>query len=220
MNWTAYRAGRLATRFILFCTMRIRFLRRELADMPGPYLLATSHQGHLDPFIASTLQSRPIVWMTRREFYKYRWSQYLLSNLNAFSVHRQGIPVSAIRHAIGAARAGHVVGICPEGGVTCADQACFRGGRIKRGIASVAIRAQVPILPCLILGTARLHQVGPWLPAKHGRLWIAYGPPIQPPPGPSTRAARDALARQIEAAYVELYQELVETFDVDQRWVA
>ena len=84
----------------------------------------------------------------------------------------------------------------------------------------MAIRAGVPVVPCVILGTARLNRVGPWLPAKWGRLWVAYGEPIEPPAGRSTKRRREELARRIEAAYVSLYEEMVREMDVDQRWVA
>jgi 1-acyl-sn-glycerol-3-phosphate acyltransferase len=128
--------------------------------------------------------------------------------------------VSSIRYAIARAKEGHVVGICPEGGVVCGADACFRGGRIKRGVCSVAIHARVPVVPVVMLGTARLKTVGPWLPAKWGRLWVAYGRPIVPPAGRSTRKSREELARRIEAAYVELYDEMNRTMAVNPRWVA
>jgi 1-acyl-sn-glycerol-3-phosphate acyltransferase len=220
MNWAWYRAGRVATRFILFCTMRVRTRHADVPERTGGYVLALSHQGHLDPFLAGTLQQRPIAWMTRKEFFKYGWARWLIRKLNGFQVNRQGIPVSAIRHAIAAARAGEVVGICPEGGVVCGADACFRGGRIRRGACSVAIRAGVPVIPCVILGSARLQQVGPWLPAKRGRLWVAYGQPILPAATKSTKQTRDALARQIESAYVALYDEMTRTMAVDPAWVA
>jgi 1-acyl-sn-glycerol-3-phosphate acyltransferase len=220
-NWTWYRAGRLVTRFILACTMRTRTLRPHIPSLPGGYILALSHQGHVDPFVASTLQSRPVVWMTRKEFFKYAPARFAIRKLNGFCVDRQGTPVSSIRHAIRMARDGNVVGICPEGGVVAGPDACFRGGRIKRGVASVSLHSGAPIIPCLILGTARLNKVAPWLPAKRGRLWIAYANPLHPPPNTrSTKHSRDALARQLESAYATLYTEMSRDLNVDQSWVA
>lgn len=220
MNWAWYRAGRVVTRSILFCTMRVRKRHGDVPERAGGYVLALSHQGHLDPFIAGSLQERPIVWMTRKEFFKYGWSRWIIRKFNGFRVDRQGVPVSSIRYAVEQASRGEVIGICPEGGVACGADACFRGGRIRRGACSVAIRAGVPIVPCLLLGSSRLNRIGPWLPAKWGRLWIAYGQPIAPPPGVrSTRRTREELARRLETAYVELYDEMTRTMAVDPRWV-
>jgi 1-acyl-sn-glycerol-3-phosphate acyltransferase len=221
MNWTWYRTGRAVTRFIMFCTMRVRKLRPEIPDsLAGGYVLAVTHQGHLDPFIASSLQNRPVIWMTRKEFFRPVWARVAITKLNGFCVDRHGVSVSAIRYAIARAREGYAIGICPEGAVVCGADACFRGGRIKRGLASVSIHAQVPVVPCLIIGTARLNNVPIWLPAKWARIWVGYGSPIQPPPGKSTRQTRELLARQIESAYVNLYKEMSEQLAVDPRWAA
>ena len=38
-------------------------------------------------------------------------------------------------------------------------EAAYRGGTIKQGVCSVAIRAQTPVVPCVILGTAELTRV-------------------------------------------------------------
>ena len=220
MNWAWYRAGRVVTRFIIFCVMRVRRPRPEIPDRPGGYILALTHQGHVDPFVAGSLQQRPIAWMTRKEFFKYAWARFAIRKLNGFRVNRQGVPVSAIRHAIALARNGQVVGICPEGGVVCGAEACFRGGRIRRGVCSIAIHAQVPVVPCVLVGTAPLRRVALWLPARWARLWIGYGAPITPPPGKSTRRSRELLAEQIERAYIDLYNEMRNTLTVDPRWVA
>jgi 1-acyl-sn-glycerol-3-phosphate acyltransferase len=138
----------------------------------------------------------------------------MLRNLGAFSVNRQGIPVSSIRRAIEHARQGEVVGICPEGGMAQGTNAAFRGGKIKKGVCSVAIRSGVPVVPCVMLGTPALNSVKPWLPAKRGKLWVAYGDPLPPPQGKSTRAKREAFRDELSAAYIKLYGELQSQFGV------
>jgi 1-acyl-sn-glycerol-3-phosphate acyltransferase len=123
--------------------------------------------------------------------------------------------VSAIRRAIALTKGGHVVGICPEGGRTMGRDAAYRGGRIKQGVCSVAIRAQKPVVPCVMLGTAELTRVGPWLPFKRATLYVAYGPPLDPPAGKSNRARREILRRQLSDAYQRLYGELCSRFNLE-----
>ena len=209
-----YRAFCASGRFIFFCTMRSHLLRPHLAERPGGYILALTHLGHLDPFCSSVIVKRPIRWMARKEFFKYRVFAWLLRGVGAFSVNRQGIPVSAIRRAIEHARQGEVVGICPEGGRAQGPNAAFRGGRIKKGVCSVAIRSGVPVVPCVMLGTPLLSTVSPWLPVKRARIWVAYGDPLEPPTGKSTRAKREALREQLSAAYIKLYHEMRAQFGV------
>jgi 1-acyl-sn-glycerol-3-phosphate acyltransferase len=165
------------------------------------------------------LVRRQIRWMARREFFRHRPFAWYLRRCGAFAVNRQGVPVSAIRQAIAIAREGQVVGICPEGGRVHGPSAAVRGGKIKRGVCSVAIRSGVPVVPCVMLGTPQLNRVGPWLPAKRATLWVAYGEPLAPPSGKSTRATRDALRDQLSAAYMKLYDELRDRFELEDATV-
>jgi 1-acyl-sn-glycerol-3-phosphate acyltransferase len=210
-----YRTGRLFGRFAFFCTMRSHVLNRDHANRAGPYVLALTHLSHLEPLCAGILMRRRIDWMTRKEFFKYRPIAWVLRRMNAFLVNRQGIPVSAIRTAIERLRRGRVVGICPEGGVCTGAASALRGAAIKRGFASVAIRAGVPVVPCAMVGTDKLNRIGPWMPAKRARIWVAFGEPIHPPTGvKSTRATRAELTRRLSAAYVELYAKIREQYGI------
>ncbi len=215
-----YRISRLAGRFAFLCTMRAHVINAREAERKGGYVLAVTHLSHLEPMCASVLCQRRIDWMTRKEFFKYPPIAAYLRACNAFLVNRQGIPVSSIRTAIQRARQGRAVGICPEGGVTQGPAATIRGGRIKRGCCSVALRSGVPIIPCVMLGTDKLNRVGPWLPFKRAEIWVAYGPPIYPPAGlKSTRASRDALAATLVAAFGQLYAELRERYGISDSTV-
>lgn len=210
-----YRISRVGGRFTFFCTMRAHVLNAQRAEREGGYVLALTHLSHLEPMCASILSQRRIHWMTRKEFFKYRLIAAYLRACNAFSVDRQGIPVSAVREAIARARQGHAIGICPEGGVTQGKQAAIRGGTIKKGCCTVALRAGMPIVPCVMLGTDKLNQVGPWLPFKRAQIWVAYGEPIYPPAGTkSTRATREALMVRLMSSYRQLYAELRQHYGI------
>ena len=212
---TAYWACVAAGKFIFWSCVRLHLIRPEIAGRDGPYILALTHLGNVDPFCSSVLVPRQIRWMARKEFFQWRVFRWFLGRVGAFSVNRQGIPVSAIRRAIEHVRNGEVVGICPEGGRAMGKAAAFRGGKIKKGVCSIAIRSGVPVVPCVMLGTPEMNRVNAWLPAKRARLWVAYGEPLAPPDGKSTRAKREALRDQISAAYVRLYEELRQQFQLE-----
>lgn len=204
-----YRILRLVGRGIFVQTMKVRAINREVIGRPGGYVLAASHLGNLEPICASILSPREIRWVTRKEFFAGPVVSRLLSTLGAIKIDRQGVCVSAMRRAIHAARTGQVVGIFPEGGVARGLDSVLRGGPIKRGACSIAIRGGVPIVPCVIVGAEKLNRIQPWLPFLRGRLWIAYGDPIHPPAGArSTREARKQMAEQTRRAMVELYSRM------------
>ena len=89
----------------------------------------------------------------------------------------------------------------------------MHGAPIKRGVCLISYRTGVPVLPCVILGSDKLNCVGPWLPFRRARLWVAFGErAIEPRRDLPRRAAREAMARELEQEYVKLFGELVGTF--------
>ena len=202
-------------RFIFFNTMRIRAFGMEATGRPGGWLLACSHVSHLDPFCIAPHVTRKIGWMARIEFYRWSWARALLGAVHAFPVNRQGVPVSAIKTALQRLARGEVVGVFPEGEMKAGSESVLRGARIKRGICLLALRANCPVLPCVVLGTDKLNAIGPWLPFKHGRLWMACGDFIEPVPGLDRRAARAEMAARIEQAFVDLYARLRQEYGLE-----
>ena len=203
-----YWIARFFLRCVFFHTLRVRTLGLDAARRQGGWLLACSHVSHLDPFCIGSQLRRKIDWMARIEFYRRTWACALLGAVDAFPVNRRGVPVSAIKTALQRLDAGEVVGVFPEGEIKTAHESALRGAEIKRGVCLLAARANCPVLPCVILGTDKLNQVGPWLPMRRGRIWIACGDFIEPVPGLNKHAARAEMASRIERALVELYARL------------
>ena len=203
-----YRIAQVLGRIVFFQTMNVEVVRPEAAERAGGYVLAPTHLSHLEPFCLGTLIRRKVDWMARFEFFRRWWTAALLYALDSFPVNRTGVPVRAIRTAIARARAGRVVGIFPEGGVAVGAHSVCRGGPMKKGACFVAHRANVPILPCVVLGTYNLNEVKPWLPFRNARIWVIYGRPIYPNVNADRRQAREELAAQWKAQIRELYDEL------------
>lgn len=219
MGVRTYRLLNTVCRFIKQQCAREVILGRENVPIGGGFIMACTHVSHMEPMLISTiLHDRPIHWMARLEFYRYFWSRRMLDRVLAFPVHRQGVPVSSIRTGIRLASEGRIVGIFPEGGCRVGKHLAIRGGKIKQGVCVIACRAQVPIVPVVVIGTNRMTHVSAWFPGKDTRLWIAFGKPIAPlpPPKPTDRRrTRDALAEQVEAEYQRLYQLILSRGDVD-----
>lgn len=206
---------RFLVRRIFRWTIRIRSLGLPIVQQPGGYILACSHVSHLDPFCLSAILPRKVGWMARIEFYRQRWSAWMLQQVGAFPVNRQGVPVSAIRTALQKLGQGEVVGVFAEGEIKEGDDSVLRGGPIKRGVCLLAQHSEKPVLPCVILGTEKLNTLDPWLPAWRGRLWVACGEPIAPVKGVNRKAARAQMAAQIEASLQQLYLQLCEEFGLE-----
>jgi 1-acyl-sn-glycerol-3-phosphate acyltransferase len=196
-------------------TLRVGALGLEHALRPGGYLLACSHVSHLDPLCVSVLLKRRIGWMARIEFYRRRWTAWLLEAADAFPVNRQGVPVSTIKTSLARLARGEIVGMFPEGEIKGRSDSVFFGGPIKRGVCLLAQRSGCPVIPCVILGADKLNAVEPWLPRLRGQLWIAFGEAIEPVYGPDRRAARAEMAARLEQALATLYRQLRDHHDLD-----
>lgn len=205
-------------KWVWFCCLKTRLLHPEYANRQGPFILAVTHLSHLEPVLAIGPIRRRVDWMARAEFYDQPVLGRFLDSVNCFKVYRDGVPVSAIRQSVERLHHGRIVGICPEGGVTVGPHSVIRGGSIKRGIALVAQRAQVPTVPCVVIGSHLLNRVDPWLPLRRGAITIGYGPAIDPPATAPTIAQRKpqriAWTDRLIRAFGGVYQDLRDTFDI------
>jgi 1-acyl-sn-glycerol-3-phosphate acyltransferase len=213
MNRLFYFVSREACRWVKWICIRERVLFQERARIDGPVVLAVTHISHLEPVFVSLHYRRPIRWMTRIEFYRPWWRAMLFQQCGAFCIDRFGFQLPGVRNSIRLLQSGHTVGVFPEGGVKTGRESVMRGGTIKRGVGTIAVRTGAPILPVIVIGTEKLNQVWPWIPAKRGEALVAFGEPIMPPPRPHrmhNRRVRAEVADQVRAAFVNLYQELLD----------
>ncbi len=185
-------------------------LNAERADRAGGFILACTHLSHLEPFLVSGIIDRQVRWMARIEFYRQRWSAVTLRLGGAFPVDRFGCSIRAVRTAVRLAESGECVGIFPEGGVAQGQQSILRGAPFKHGVCTIAIETRMPVVPVVVLGSDRLNRVGPWLPFRRARLYVAFGNEILPPPrSGSRRADRAEMAVRLRDEFVRVYHDLL-----------
>ena len=197
-------------------TMRVRSSGLQTVAAHGGVLIAVSHVSHLDPIVVSAVLRRRISWVSRSEFYQQWFMRSILYQGGAFQVDRKGFALPTIREGLRRLKRGEAVGIFPEGELMAGANSVLRGAGIKHGVCLLAARSGRPVLPVIVLGTDRLTRLGPWLPAKRGRLWLQVGPPIYPKPGGHTRQGRAEFAALLSAEYVRLYAEMRVNFDLPE----
>lgn len=178
-------------------------------------LLACVHLSHYDPFVISVALQRRVDWMARAEFYSTSLSAWMLDNAAGFKIERYGFALPGMREGLKRLEAGRLVGIFPEGEVSLGDASVLNGGPAKQGVALLARRAQVPIVPCVALNSRQFRNVVPWLPLRQGRLWVGFGSPIHPDLSiPHGRESRRVLTQRVEIGLRSLYGEMRELFDL------
>jgi len=183
---------------------RAKVVHRERLPQGGPYVLAPSHRSNLDTPFLGCVTRRRIRFMGKAELWKHGWSARLLSALGGFPVNR-GVPDrAALRSAMAALDAGEPLAVFPEG-------TRRRGPVVENlhdGVAYVAARKGVPIVPVGIGGSEEILARGRKLP-KFTRVVLVVGEPIEPPhrEGPVRRgdvtALTATLQRELQAVFDE-----------------
>jgi len=212
MKTAIYHAGKLLVKFVFGCVARIHVIGRENANRAGGFLLASNHISHFDPFLIGPRVRRKIDWMTMAEFFRPPALGFFLRSIDAFPAERDRADLKTIRTAIERLKNGCIVGIFPEGGIRNGERSLLEGASLRAGAATLAQIANVPIVPCVILGTDRFYSKKQWLPFRRTPVWIAFGKPISASAELQKSEARERIKSELAAAFRNLYAELREKF--------
>jgi 1-acyl-sn-glycerol-3-phosphate acyltransferase len=212
----AARAGAWSrlTRALVRVVVGRLFRMRIEGELPsrGPYLLVANHQGWVDPFLlVALLPAEPRLYFIadRHAVTHAWWKRLVLRSLGiVVPVARDGTSErGAIEAVLKLLRQGAVVGIFAEGRVSRAESAL---APFQRGVGYLAIRAQVPVVPVWLRGTAELYL---------GRDLLArVGPPSRPPAVEPTKQVTIALANELHAQLSRVALPWVELGGVIKRW--
>ena len=146
----------------------------------GPLLIAANHASYIDPFVLGATCPRPIHFMMLKKYWKKPLLGWVAGKAGAFPVDPGSANPSAIRESLSVLKGGGVLGIFPEGGIS-------RDGIMKpgmSGVALLALRTGVPVVPAAILGSHKALRKGMVVPRPH-RVLVRYASPLQFPKGPS-----------------------------------
>src|SRR5499427_9195251 len=212
MKTAVYHTSKLLVRFVFGFVARIHIIGRENANRADGFLLASNHISHFDPFLISLPVRRKIDWMTMAEFFHPPPLGVFLRSIDAFPAERDRADLKTIRTAIDRLKSGRIVGLFPEGGIRDGARSVLEGAPLRPGAATIAQIADVPVVPCVILGTDRLYSKKQWVPFRRTPVWIAFGKPISCFPESQKSQARERIQSELAAAFKNLYAQLREKF--------
>jgi 1-acyl-sn-glycerol-3-phosphate acyltransferase len=184
---------------------RPKVVGRENLPQTTPYVLAPTHRSYIDTFLAGFITRRRLRFMGKSDVFAKPLAAKLFISLGGFPVRRGTADREAMQICERALALGEPVVLYPEG--------TRRSGptidELFGGPAFVALRANVPIVPVGIGGSALAMPPGAQYlrPAKTA---IVIGKPIWPPPAPGTgrvtRRAVDELTGRLRAELQDAFE--------------
>ena len=151
----AYKIARVVVQIVLPLLGGITVIGAENIPERGPVILAPNHRAYMDPPYLSMVTKRQLRMMAKEELFAYPVLGPLIKALDAFPVKRGSADRGAIRHAVDELKAGHVLGIFPEGKRAHAGTL----EPAEKGFALIARQTGVPIVPIALEGTNLVHPM-------------------------------------------------------------
>jgi 1-acyl-sn-glycerol-3-phosphate acyltransferase len=207
----AFRLGNLGIRLalrLLFVRLRIEGVE-HVPDVPG-VIIASNHLSIADPpllsVVVARLVGRRVRYMAKAEALDAPIMGPVLRAYGGFGVRRGRPDREAYRMARAVLDAGDWLGVAPEG--TRSRSGTL--GEPKAGVALLALRSGVPILPVGLAGTERTWPVGARLPRFGTAVTVRFGPlyrPVAPDAAEDRRAALEASTDELMRRIAELLPE-------------
>src|SRR5713226_8390910 len=153
----------------------------ENVPREGPAIIASNHLSFSDHFFGPLPLPRKVVYLAKAEYFTGRGlkgliSKAFFSGVGQIPVDRTGGEASerALRTGLRVLAEGNLLGIYPEGTRT-PDGRLFRG---KTGVARLALEAQVPVIPCAMIGGFEFQPPGRITPRLTVRPGVRFGQPL------------------------------------------
>jgi 1-acyl-sn-glycerol-3-phosphate acyltransferase len=146
----------------------------------GAAIIAGNHLSFSDHFLMPAVLKRRITFLAKAEYFtgpglKGRLTAFFFRSAGQIPVDRSGKEAgqAAIREGLGVLAKGELLGIYPEG-TRSHDGRLYKG---KVGVAVMALRAGVPVVPCAMIGTFEAQPPGRKIPKLHPVV-IRFGEPL------------------------------------------
>jgi 1-acyl-sn-glycerol-3-phosphate acyltransferase len=187
-----WRAGFPPVRALVNAVVPVHVEGREHLPGTGGYLLVSNHISWLDPPMLEFALEVPIRFMAKQEVFSVPILGFVLRAIGNFPIRRGESDRRALETALRILAAGQPIGFFPEG--TRSKDGCLR--RARPGIAFLARRSAVPVLPVAVMGTRRARVGLPRTPVVVRVGAVIPAPEIAAMPH-DDQAIADAIMRRV-----------------------
>lgn len=177
---------------------RTQVINKEKLPKDTGYVVACSHIGWVDVVALGTaMLPKEIHFMAKKELFAKPNLAKFMSSINAFPVDRENPGPSSIKTPVKLLKEKKIVGIFPSGTRTSEDVP------LKKGAATIANLARVPIVPAAYSGPTDLKGL---LSGK--KIHVIFGDPISLKNEDGTKKDPSDITIEISDVMAELQNEL------------
>ncbi len=169
----------------------------------GPYIVAANHHNYLDGVVLAVAVPPPIAFLVMPRVWRATPLHPLLHrNIGSIALALERPDVGALRRALAVLEGGGVIGIFPEGPFSVR-------GRLEAGlpgVALLALRSGVPVVPAAIHGTYQALVARRFYVPRRHPITVRFGAPrtFTRESNGGRRGARAATTDRIMADIAEL----------------
>ncbi len=180
---------------------RLEVMNPDPLPKQGPAILISNHTCCIDHMLLQAATRRLLGFVIAKELYEYWLFRPFCKIGGCIPVRRDGNDVAAMRAALRVIHEGRIFPIFPEGRIRPTSGRELGEG--KPGVAFIALRAGVPVIPAYICGTPETNEVvKSYLTPSRARLY--FGPPIDLSDLPVDRESFPEVTRRLMTAIASL----------------
>jgi 1-acyl-sn-glycerol-3-phosphate acyltransferase len=157
---------------------RVRVEGRDHLPQWGAVILAANHRSFVDSIFIPLVVPRRVTFVAKAEYFDDPKTAWFFKSCGQIPITRDGGSASerALASATQVLRAGKVFAIYPEG--TRTRDGCLHRGHT--GVARLALRCNVPIVPIGLVGTDEVQPIDARFPTVFRDVTVRFGEPIEP----------------------------------------
>lgn len=147
---------------------------KENIPRKGGFIIASNHLSYLDSIVIGVASPRKLHYLAKSSLFKIPVLNFLIKIYGAIPIEREKKYSISIRKGLEILKRGGGVVIFPEGTRNPKGEVKIP----KKGVAFLAYKTGVPVIPAKIKGTEKALFIGGKL-IKPAKIKVIFGPPIK-----------------------------------------
>ncbi len=155
--------------------LSLKSYHHEKIPRRGGYIIASNHLSNLDPMLVGIAAGRRLSFVAKKSLFKNPFVNFFLDQFGAFPIKRGAFDLQGIKEALRRLEAHQGVVMFPQGGRRSDN---LDASEVKAGVGFLAVKAQVPVVPALIIGSDKAMPPGV-KGIRRAKVTVIFGDPIE-----------------------------------------